>query len=179
MTILTSYRDYANGFADAAATLTAADWDEPSPCSGWSARDVVGHLIGTQRDFFAARGVSLPAAPGLGDPTLAWREHRAAVEALLDDPATLDRKFETPFGSMTVGDGLLQFYGFDMIAHRWDIVAAAGRDHRFSDGELDILAGSIDGWGDALYADGICERTPVPTDADRQTTLLAKLGRRP
>ena len=37
-------------------------WTDPSPCDGWSARDVVGHLIETQRDFLTGHGVDLGAA---------------------------------------------------------------------------------------------------------------------
>ena len=78
----------------------------------------------------------------------------------------------------TVGETLLRFYGFDMIAHRWDIAAAAGLDHRFTEDELTEMESAADGFGDALYADGICERLDTPAGADRQTALLARLGRR-
>ncbi|MDP9391226.1 MAG: maleylpyruvate isomerase N-terminal domain-containing protein, partial [Actinomycetota bacterium] len=44
-------------------------WGNPSPCGKWSAADVVGHLIGTQREFLATHGVDLGEAPDVAaDP---------------------------------------------------------------------------------------------------------------
>ena len=31
--------------------VPAQSWANPSPCEGWSAHDVLRHLIHTQRDF--------------------------------------------------------------------------------------------------------------------------------
>ena len=71
------------------------------------------------------------------------------------------------------------FYGFDLIAHRWDLARALGRDERWSEAELDALERGLDGFGDAFYAEGVSKPAlPVPEGADRQTALLARMGRR-
>lgn len=174
-----AYLDLAGGFATAADALAPADWDRPSPCEGWTARDVVAHVIDTQRDFLAGHGVALADRPSLDDPAAAWRTHSADVGAALADPAVAGRAFDGHFGPTTVGDTLLRFYGFDMIAHRWDVTAATGRAHTFTDDELDAMATAADGFGDALYGEGVCVRIDIPAGADRQTRLLARLGRGP
>ena len=43
-------------------------WDAPSPCTGWNARHVVGHLIDTQRSLLTDHGHDLGPAPDLTDP---------------------------------------------------------------------------------------------------------------
>ncbi|WP_066912197.1 TIGR03086 family metal-binding protein [Millisia brevis] len=173
-----TYYLLADGMSDVVGRVTAAEWDAPSPCEGWTARDVLAHLIDTQREFLGRHGVDLPAAGDLSDPAAAWSSHVAAVRAALADPTVVAQQFETPFGAMTVGDALLQFYGFDLVAHRWDIAAVTDTPHRFSDTDLDSLEAAIAGWGDTLYSEGVCARGPeAPADADRQTRVLAALGR--
>ena len=66
-------------------------WTRPSPCEGWTARDVVGHLVQTQRDFLTGRGFDLGLAADIDsvdvmDPAAAWRAHAAAVTGLLARP---------------------------------------------------------------------------------------------
>lgn len=173
------YRALAGGFTDVVDAVDADSWSADSPCDGWSARDVVGHVIDTQRDFFARHDIDLGPRPVLDEPALAWRTHAARTYAALTEPGVADIEFESHVGdTTTVGATIVRFYGFDMIAHRWDVATAAGRDLRFTDDELDTLERSAAGFGDALYSDGVCSaRLDVADDADRQTRLLAVLGR--
>lgn len=157
---------------------STSDWSADSPCQGWSAADVVGHVIESQRDFLGQHGCDLPPAPEGADPAAAWRAQDQAVRALLADEAVATRRFDGYFGPTTVGDTLVRFYGFDLLVHRWDLVRSQGRDERFSDAELDLIEGAVAGFGPALYAEGICKPAlEPPADADRQTRVLASLGR--
>lgn len=173
-------------FTAAATPWTAVvhavpDWDAPTPCEGWSARDLVGHVVGTEREFLAGRGHPLPepVAAQDEDPAAAWDAHRAAVAELLADPAVPATPFEGWFGPTTVGDAFEQFYVFDLYVHRWDLARAAGLEATLAEHELDRLEADIAAWGDALYMEGICrEPLPVPDGADRATRVLARLGRR-
>ncbi|MFW0793424.1 TIGR03086 family metal-binding protein [Gordonia sp. CPCC 205515] len=172
------YRRLADGFVAILDDVPADRWSAPSPCDGWTARDVVGHVIETQRDFLSRHEVDLGDQPDLADPPAAWRSHSGLVATALADPAIGDKSFDGHFGPTTVGETLLRFYGFDIIAHRWDVAAAAGQSVTFTDDELDTLETAAAGFGPALYADGVCkEALDVPADADRQTRLLATLGR--
>lgn len=160
-------------------SLTAEQWDAPSPCEGWRARDVVGHMVETQRSFLSDRGLDLGPAPAVGaDPAATWRAHRDQVVDLLADGSVAATEFEGHFGPTTVGDALGRFYVFDMVAHRWDLARAAGRDETFTAAELDVLEAGIAGFGPALYMEGICRSgVEAPDGADRQTQVLAALGR--
>jgi uncharacterized protein (TIGR03086 family) len=176
----------ATQYADADRPLTALldavpapGWDSPSPCAEWTARDVVGHLIDTQREFLSSHGVDLGPAPDVAaDPASAWRTHAGRVAGALADDDVPARKFECFFGPTTVGAALEQFYIWDMLVHRWDVARAIGADPDLTDLEVDRMQAGADSFGPALYMDGICRPAlDVPADADRRTRVLARLGR--
>lgn len=154
-------------------------WAAPSPCDGWTARDVVGHLVETQRELFGRHGVELGAAPNVAaDPAAAWQAHAQAVEEVIADDAVADMAFDSYFGPTTLGATLLQFYVFDMVAHRWDVARAVGVDAALTDTELDLLDEGASSFGDALYMEGVCAPGVEPAaDAGREATVLARLGR--
>lgn len=175
---LAAYRQYADPLG---AVLDAtSDWDAMSPCGGWTAADLVAHVIETERDYFSRHAIDLGPAPAVAaNPASAWHTHHAAVQRVLADEAVAARAFDGFFGPTTVGAMFLQVYGFDLVVHRWDLASAASRDERFTETELDTVEAAIAGFGDNLYADGICAPAiDVPADADRQSRVLAALGRR-
>lgn len=174
-------------FEEVVAPLTAVidaappdAWDRPSPCEDWSARQVVGHLIDTEREFLGRHDVDLGAAPSVeGDPAAAWHQHVDAVRPLVHDPAFVGRDFDGYFGPTTIGETLQRFYFLDLLAHRWDIARAVGGDEAFTGAELDQLEHDIDSYGDVAYTPGVFGPVvEVPDDADRQTRVLARMGRR-
>lgn len=154
------------------------DWDAPSPCEGWTARDVLNHVMDTQRDFLAQRGHPVAEPPG-DDPAARWQAHQDAVMNLLADPAVAGEQFEGFFGPTTVGAVLTGFYGFDLIPHRWDIARSQGADEPFTSEEIVEIEASMDGWGEHAYGQGIFEGPlEVPANASDQTRALAMMGRR-
>lgn len=162
------------------AAIPGDDWSRPSPCEGWSAREVLGHLIETQREFLAGRGLDVGEAPDVGvDPAAAWRTHADRVAGLLSDDTTVEEPYDGFFGPTTTGETLQQFYVWDMLVHRWDVATAAGLNAELSDAELDIIEPGASAFGDALYMEGICKPSVEtgPQD-DKLTRVLAKLGRR-
>lgn len=154
-------------------------WDKPSPCEGWSARDVIDHIVDTERSFLSARGLDMGPAPDVAqDPVAAWHAHLRVVEPLLADPTVVDREFDGHFGPTTVGAAFVRFYLVDLVAHRWDLARALGGDDRFTDDEMDQLEMQIDGFGEAAYMEGVFRPgVEAPDGADRQTRVLARLGR--
>ncbi len=164
---------------DVISSLRDTDWDVQSPCEGWTARDVLAHIIDTQRDFFAGRGVEVGERPDTDRPVEAWRTHTARIAEILADDTLVSTTYDGYFGPTTVGATFEQFYIWDMLVHRWDIARSAGIDAIFSDAELDRMEAGADSFGDALYMDGVCApAVPAPDDADRTSRILAKMGRR-
>ena len=159
--------------------VPAGAWDRPSTCEGWTVRDVVRHLVQTQREFLTGRGVDLGEEPDVdAGPAAAWRAHAARVAATVADEAVAGQSYDGFFGPTTVGATLEQFYVWDMVVHRWDVARSAGLDAALTDAELDRVESGADAFGDALYMEGICRPgTESPADADRTTRVLARLGR--
>ncbi len=179
-TALQDFSRLADRFGSVVDRLDDADWGRASPCEGWSARDVLRHVISTQCDFLAQHGIDASTPTDVPtDPGRAWRSHDGVVRSLLADPAVASLEYDGVFGRTTVGASLVTFYGFDLVVHRWDIATAAGLDERLDDSELDQIESSADGFGDHLYDEGVCRpAVAAPAGADRQTRVLARLGRR-
>ncbi|MGY1731070.1 TIGR03086 family metal-binding protein [Geodermatophilus sp. SYSU D01045] len=162
-----------------ADAVPAAGWDAATPCEDWTARDLVTHLVDTQREFLTGRGIDLGPAPDVAtDPAAALRGHAARVLAAVADPAVADAGYDGFSGPTTVGETLAQFYVWDMVVHRWDLARATGQDATLTAAELDRIESGARSWGDALYTDGICRRVDAPEGADRPARVLALLGRR-
>ena len=176
-THLETFNDRADRFSAVVDQVAPDQWSSQSPCEKWTAADVVDHVIDTQRDFLARHRIEAGPRPE-GAPAVLWNEHLRAVRSALADGEVLDTGFGGFFGPTTIGATLADFYGFDMVVHRWDLARAAGSDSEFTTAEMDLMESSIDGFGEHLYAEGICApAVPTPADASRQERLLARLGR--
>ncbi|MDN5802969.1 MAG: maleylpyruvate isomerase family mycothiol-dependent enzyme [Microlunatus sp.] len=171
------YADNAARFGALVSSVSADDWSRASPCEGWTAADVLDHVVDTQRDFLAGRGADLAARPS-GEPAATWNAHHRTVWMLLRDDGFAATEYAGYFGPTTVADTMRSFYGWDLVVHRWDIGSAAGRDVELSTEELALVEDQLPGFGEMLYSDGICRPAlAVADDADRQTRVLAALGR--
>lgn len=186
--VLDTYARLADALGAVVDRVPTDRWDSPSPCEGWSARDVLAHVVTSQRQFLAERGIDASTSHHLDvddpagsstDARAAWHAHDERMRELLADPAVAGLEYDGVLGRTTVGRTIVAFHGFDLVVHRWDLATAAGLDERLSADELDTLERSADGFGDHLYDDGVCAPAlPVPEGADRQERLLARLGRR-
>jgi uncharacterized protein (TIGR03083 family) len=179
MSTTSSYAATARSLTDVLEAVPPAAWDAPSPCEGWTARDVVRHLVETQRELFAGHGVDLGEPPDVdADPPPAWRAHSDRVLEALADAAVPAIAYDGFFGPTTLGATLEQFYVFDMVVHRWDVARAAGLDAGLTQAELDRIERGADSFGDALYMEGICKGgVTAPAGAPREVAVLARLGR--
>jgi uncharacterized protein (TIGR03086 family) len=178
MTTTSVYDTRADRFTTVVETAGDTDWDRPSPCDGWTAADVVDHVVDTQRDFLDRRGADLGPRPA-GSPAQVWAAHRDAVRRVTADDAFVSEEYDGYFGRTSVADTLGSFYGFDLLVHRWDLARALGGDVKWDDTELDQIEAALDGFGDALYADGVCKPAlDVPAGASRQERVLGRMGRR-
>ena len=158
-------------------TDAAGAWDSPSACADWSAADLLAHVVETQRAFLTEQGLD-PGDTGESAPPARWRTHLGGVRPLLEEPR-VHEAYDGYFGPTTVADTLADFYGFDLIVHRWDLGRAAGVDVTWTEDEMAAIEASLDVFGEAFYSEGIGKPALDPPDgADRQTRLLARMGRR-
>ena len=174
--LIDDYLTNADRFA--AVADAGGDWTAASPCEGWTARDVLDHVVDTERDFLTKRDIDCGPRPE-GDPQRIWRAHLDGVRRVVADDALVSAEYDGYFGRTSIADTLANFYGFDLIVHRWDLGRALGQDVRWDEAEMDRLEAAMAGFGDALYSEGVCRpAVDVPADASRQTRLLGRMGRR-
>ena len=176
------YREVAGVFTARVEGVLPGRWDDPAPCEGWVARDVVRHLVEWFPAFLrAGAGVELPSGPSVDDdPVAAWRVHSAGVQALLDDPATPARVLSDPHvGEVPLDAAVSRFYTGDVFLHTWDLARATGQDERLDPERCAVMLEGMLPMDAALRASGhYGPRVEVPDDADVQTRLLAFIGRR-
>jgi uncharacterized protein (TIGR03086 family) len=158
-------------------------WDAPAPVAGWTARDVVRHLVEWLPPFLAGgSSVRLPAVPSADDdPAGAWQAHVDAVQALLDDPATAGLTLSNPhIGELPLDRAIDQFYTSDVFMHTWDLARATGQDDRLDPEFCALLLSGMEPFEDVIRSSGqYGPRVPVKDDADAQTRMLGFIGRDP
>jgi uncharacterized protein (TIGR03086 family) len=177
------YRRVAMAFTQRVQAVPAGEWDRPSPCEGWLARDVVGHLVEWVPAFFAdAGGPALPALPPPGaDPRSAWQALDTAIQAVLDDPDQASSEINHPYvGRRHFDEAIGQFVLPDVFIHTWDLARATGQDETLDPTIAHELLVGMEPLDEMLRASGqYGPRVDVPANADEQTRLIAFTGRRP
>jgi uncharacterized protein (TIGR03086 family) len=176
------HREIAGAFTD--RVRGTRDWDAPAPVAGWTARDVVVHLVEWFPAFLAAGAdLKLPAGPDpAADPVAAWLAHADAVQALLDDPATADRVFDHPRipGELPLPVAVDRFYVSDVFMHTWDLARATDQDERLDPDFCAALLAGMEPIDELLRSSGqYGPKVELPEGADVQSRMLAFIGRDP
>jgi uncharacterized protein (TIGR03086 family) len=110
------------------ARVQPGQWSAPTPCTDWTVRRLVDHLIGMNRIFTALlAGQAPPERPAAdfleADPIGAYRDTAAALVSAFAAPGVLSREYPGPLGSAT-GAQRLQIRLYDLLAHGWDLARA-------------------------------------------------------
>ena len=173
------YGRLADEFAAKIADVPDDRWESPSPCEGWTARDVVRHVVETQGMFLGFVGRKLEDVPSVDDdPGAAWDAARAQIARDLEDPARANEEFDGFTGRSTFETAVDRFLSFDLVVHRWDLARAAGLDDRIDPDDVARVQAAAEAFGDAMRAPGVFgPAVEPPPDADDQTRLMAYLGR--
>ena len=173
-----------DGFEAVAAGVPSDRWDAPSPCEGWCAADVAGHVIGALRAIEArATGGPAPDTPAEprsaagDDPLGEWRAARADVMAALQ-LATLTRPVRLPWGGEMSLREFVQRYPLEIVVHAWDLAQATGQAAVL---DPDLVRGALETarqFAAAGRAAGLIgPEHAVADDADDLPRLLAIFGR--
>ncbi|GAA4093181.1 TIGR03086 family metal-binding protein [Nonomuraea soli] len=190
--IADSYRRRADAFDRKVAAVRPGQWDNPSPCEKWTARDVVRHIIDMHGVILRPLGRRLTTAPTVDeDPVAAFRSARADVEAILDDPSLASTACETPTGTMTIEEHIDKVPSSDLPLHGWDLARATGQDDTIDPADVAYHWSAITGlpadllekfrtpgaFGPGVEVFG--PEVPIGEDASPQDRLLAFIGRDP
>ena len=175
------YKRLADAFADKIAAVPPERWSNASPCSEWTARDIVRHVVSTQGMFLGFVGRDTGEIPSVDDDPLgAWNAARAAVQADLDDPERAIAEFEGFSGRSTFEQAVGRFLCTDLVVHGWDLARSTGLDEHIDGEDLAAVRRTAEQFGDALRSPGAFgPAVQAPEGADEQAELLAFLGRHP
>lgn len=173
--------------ADVAGQVIAAisddQWNLPTPCTEWSVRDLVGHLVAGNDGFASAlRGQAAPVSAHASSPGELLSAYRRSARVLLDafgEPGALEREVTVPFGTVP-GSVALHLRMTELLVHGWDLARATGLNVAFPDD----LAEQELAFTRAALADvppgrrQFAPPEPVADDAPAIDRLAACLGRR-
>ena len=119
------------------SSIRPEQWAAPTPCTDWTVRELVSHLVGMNRVFAALLADEPPPRRGGAgaaeeDLVRAYRESAAALLAAFSQPGALDRSYRGPLGAAT-GAERLQIRLYDLLAHGWDLARATGQPAQLPD----------------------------------------------
>ncbi len=178
------YRDLADRFTRLVEGVADdATWNQPAPPKGWTARDVVRHLVEWFPPFLEqGAGIKLPNGPSVDEsPVHAWCGFNAAVQAVLDNPTNVDKTFSNPdTGDLALLRAIAQFFTPDVFMHSWDLARATGQDETLDPERCAMMLEGMRAFEDLLRSSGqYGPRVNVSEDADPQSQFLGFIGRDP
>jgi uncharacterized protein (TIGR03086 family) len=176
------YKKVAGEFTRRARSVPDGAWDNPAPCEGWVARDVVRHMVEWMPGFFlGSTGVEIPKGPSVDeDPASAWEALSDALQAAVDDPEIAAREFDMRVGRYSLERAVATFCIGDVLVHTWDLARATGLDETLDPDEVRRLYEGMEPIDEILRKSGqYGPRVEVAADADEQTKLIAFTGRHP
>lgn len=166
------------------AGVTREQWATPTPCTDWTVRELVNHLVTGNRAFTALLRDEAP--PDLeadhldGDPVGAYRTAAADLLAAFREPDVLERAYPSPVGPAP-GLVLLHLRVVETLVHGWDLARATGQP--------DDMPAAVAGHELALTVEHLPDvprgtgrfgpAQPVAYDAPALDRLAAYLGRPP
>jgi uncharacterized protein (TIGR03086 family) len=160
-------------------------WDDPSPCEGWTARHVLGHVIAMQAYYTACIDGRPPTMDPMvdpdrhagADPAQSWCGARDGVLEAIDRPQVLTSVVAALDGDQRVED-LIAMNVLDTTVHSWDLARACGVDDRLDPGLVRrsmLLTGRLRRAARDAGAFAPAVRDHAPGE---QAALLAAVGRR-
>ncbi len=156
-------------------------WTAPAPCEGWTARDVVAHVVGGQRSMIAGiTGVPAEDVPADAEPKELWRSSNVALEEALQTPGALQKPIPGPMGEIPLEMMMGRIMASDVLVHTWDLARAVGGDERLDQDAVGRAYEGLKPMDAMLRRPGVFgDKIDPPEGADLQTEFLCFLGRRP
>jgi uncharacterized protein (TIGR03086 family) len=165
--------------------VRADQWDLPTPCAGWTVRDLINHVVA--ENLWTAPLMEGATIAEIGDaydgdvlgddPGSAWDAATGSARRAVEAPDALERTVHLSFGDTPATEYLDQLFA-DHLIHAWDLAQAIGADSRL---DADLIAACA-AWFATVEdtyrsAGAIGPQLFVTVDADPQARLLARFGR--
>lgn len=176
--IVERYTALADQFGARVEATPDSGWSKPSPCEGWTAKDVVSHVVGNQVNL--VRGVTGDdlAIDVDADPKGAWLASYAAVKSALSTPGALQTPMQGPVGEIPASELVGRFLSNDVLVHTWDFARSVGGDENIDADAVTHAYSALQPMDAMLRQPGVFGPKVEPAaDADEQEQFLNFLGR--
>jgi len=173
------YARIAAGFDRRVRGIDTNAWTRPSPCTEWTVRDVVAHVVAVHRHVVAGLDASTPPPPATdADLVAAWTAATAEAGAALADPERASAPVTGRFAAMPLEEMIGRLLCSDTLVHSWDVARATGQDETLDPAGVSYAFAMLLPNDEAIRGAGSFgpKLEPRP-DADEQTRFLCFLGR--
>jgi uncharacterized protein (TIGR03086 family) len=189
--LVRSHRSVMESSVAIVSHVTARDLELPTPCTGWTLRHLLAHMIGQNYGFAAA-------ADGHGDDRGVFAD-RPVSDLPASDYATSARRVIEAFGAAALNEGnmylpevrggltfpastAIGFHLVDYVVHGWDVAKSLGITAEFDQESLQLALAVAEAV--PPEAQTLDDRTPfrpsVPTTSTQLLDrIVAALGRLP
>jgi uncharacterized protein (TIGR03086 family) len=179
------YRKASDLFGEKVMSIKDDQWGDQTPCTEWDVRALVHHLVSENAwispllEGKAIHEVEDSLSGDLlgDDPKAAWSTAVEQSQAAVDQDGALDRTVHISRGDVPGGEYVFEVVA-DLAIHGWDLARAIGADETIDPSLMDAVYPYYESLISLMKSTGAYG--PViepPGGADRQTTLLAMLGR--
>jgi uncharacterized protein (TIGR03086 family) len=161
-------------------------WHDPTPDEEWDVHKLVNHVV--SGNFWVAPLVEGKAIDEVGDkydgdllgddPTAAYRRSAEEAAAAFNAPGAMQSACAVSYGPVP-GEIYAGHRFIDVLIHGWDLAKATGQDATLPPDLVEACFEIVEPQKELLAGSGMFgSDVKVPDGADRQTQLLAELGRR-
>jgi uncharacterized protein (TIGR03086 family) len=161
-------------------------WGNATPCSEWSVRDLVNHIVNEDKWTVPLMQGSTIEEVGdrfdgdlLGDDPLGvWEMSKKEASNAVQAEGALDRTVNVSWGQIPSTEYISQLFN-DHVIHAWDLARGIGADDTLDEELVEVLYAGAKPREKEIATYGVFG-TPVdvPEDADAQTKLLGIFGRK-
>jgi uncharacterized protein (TIGR03086 family) len=167
------------------AGVGADQWSLPTPCAEWDVRELVNHIV--TGNLWAAELGAGKTIPDVGDrldgdvlgddPVAAYDAASTSASAVFSVPGAMEAPCAVSYGPVP-GEIYAGHRFTDVLIHGWDLATATGQDTHLDPELVEACWAVVEPQAEILTGSGMFgSDVEAPPTADRQTTLLAILGR--
>jgi uncharacterized protein (TIGR03086 family) len=177
---LVAHQRAQDAFAGVLAHVSPDQFRAPTPCSEWTIRDLIEHVIGGNEHVGPWSGGPEVASIRADDIVAAHRAAAAAAHQVFAGPDGMTTTFKLPFGEIP-GQVFIGMRTSDVLTHAWDLATATGQatdlDPELAAGQLASVRAFV---GPQFRGSGMPfgDEQPCSSERAQADQLAAFLGRK-
>lgn len=184
MDLNTLYHRTVECWATRVNGVSEDQWDAPTPCAGWTVRDLVNHVVG--EDLWTVPLMEGQTIDQVGDrlegdllgdaPVASALDAAKEAVSVVAERLPSGHRVHLSYGDEEADEYVRQLAA-DHLVHAWDLAVATGADARLDP----HLVAAVGAWfrdREEIYRSAGAIGPRVPGTGDPQADLLAAFGRR-